>query len=334
MGNSIFVYEYMSAGGVPDPTGSDPSLTHLAGQGRAMRDAIVADLVQIEEIEVTCATVGDDRPVAAPQLRYTTARAGQTAREFVRAMARAHDLVWVIAPESDAVLATLAAAVPAEQWIGCDRDAIALASSKSLTARHLAQSGVAATRPWHSSDDTTAARWVVKPDDGAGACDTQVFTSFAAARNEQRRRAEHGQAAVLEPWVEGDALSVSMLCGALGAEVLAVNRQHIDVDGEGRVSYRGVSIDAIDCASPLGARIEAAALAVAGALPGLRGFVGCDVVAAAQEPVVIEVNPRPTCAYVGLSARLGRNLARDVLAMFRGDPVQRASHAAIGGVSL
>jgi len=30
--------------------------------------------------------------------------------------------------------------------------------------------------------------------------------------------------------------------------------------------------------------------------------------------VVIEVNPRVTCAYVGLSASLGRNLAAELLA--------------------
>jgi tyramine---L-glutamate ligase len=30
-------------------------------------------------------------------------------------------------------------------------------------------------------------------------------------------------------------------------------------------------------------------------------------------PVVIEVNPRVTCAYIGLSAALGRNLAAELL---------------------
>jgi predicted ATP-grasp superfamily ATP-dependent carboligase len=43
--------------------------------------------------------------------------------------------------------------------------------------------------------------------------------------------------------------------------------------------------------------------------------------------VVIEVNPRLTAAYVGLSRRLSRNLARDVLAMFQAGVAQRTSHA-------
>jgi len=326
MANSVFVYEYLSGGGVPDDEAGDPATEHLLAQGRSMRDAIVADLVQIDEVEVTCATVDDDCPVVAPQLRYVAPDQGQPARDFVRAMARAHDLVWVVAPESDAVLATLAAAVPPEQWIGCDRGAIALTSSKSLTARHLAQSNIAATHPWHPGEPTESERWVVKPDDGAGTCATRQFSSFEAAERELRRRAEHGKVAVLEPWVEGAALSVSMLCGALGAELLSINHQHIDVDERGDVSYRGVDIDVVDRTNPLGRQIEKVALQVARAVPGLRGFVGFDLVAAPQGPVVIEVNPRLTCAYVGLSRRLARNLARDVLAMFRVEAARRKSH--------
>jgi len=53
---------------------------------------------------------------------------------------------------------------------------------------------------------------------------------------------------------------------------------------------------------------------VARALPGLRGFVGVDLVWHAERgPVAIEVNPRVTCAYAGLSASLGRNLAAELL---------------------
>jgi predicted ATP-grasp superfamily ATP-dependent carboligase len=55
---------------------------------------------------------------------------------------------------------------------------------------------------------------------------------------------------------------------------------------------------------------------VARALPGLRGFVGVDLVwHPSQGPVAIEVNPRVTSAYVGLSAHLQRSLAAEVLAL-------------------
>jgi predicted ATP-grasp superfamily ATP-dependent carboligase len=64
---------------------------------------------------------------------------------------------------------------------------------------------------------------------------------------------------------------------------------------------------------------------VADALPGLRGFVGIDLIWNEERgPVLIEVNPRVTTAYVGLSRRLGRNLAADVLRCAGG---VEASHA-------
>ncbi|HTT09825.1 MAG TPA: ATP-grasp domain-containing protein [Burkholderiaceae bacterium] len=327
MAGSVFVYEYLSGGGQPAQQEAHPAARHLLAQGRSMRDAIVADLVRIEEIEITCATIEGDRPIAASRLRYAVARRGQSARDFVRVMARAHDLVWVVAPESDAALATLAAAVPGGQWIGCDAPTIALASSKSSTARHLAQAGIAATSPWRPGAVAVAGRWVVKPDDGAGACDAQVFASFEAGEFEWRRRVELGKVAVLEPWIDGEALSVSMLCSAWRTELLAINRQHVDVDERGQVSFRGVSIDAVDRASTLGRQVARVATRAAQTLPGLRGFVGFDLVAAPHGPVVIEINPRLTCAYVGLSHRLGRNLARDVLAMFRSDIARREGHA-------
>jgi len=52
MGRRIFVFEYLSAGGA----GRDAA---LAAQGRAMRDALVADLQRIEGAAV-------DRAQAAP----------------------------------------------------------------------------------------------------------------------------------------------------------------------------------------------------------------------------------------------------------------------------
>ena len=56
---------------------------------------------------------------------------------------------------------------------------------------------------------------------------------------------------------------------------------------------------------------------IAAAIPGLRGFVGVDFVLGVDgRATVLEVNPRLTSAYVGLSARLGRNLAAEILADF------------------
>jgi len=192
--------------------------------------------------------------------------------------------------------------VPPARWLGCDAASIALASSKRATIERLAARGV--LTPLAFAGDPSTRRWVTKPDDGAGAIDTRVHADLSAARDCA------GPAMVIEPWVEGAALSLSLLCRPGYFELLCVNRQHIAVDSRGHLSFEGVSIDRqADCAA-----FEHLARDVVRAIPGLCGVVGIDLVwHEARGPVVIEVNPRLTCAYVGLSDALGRNLAAELL---------------------
>lgn len=181
-----------------------------------------------------------------------------------------------------------------------------MAGSKRATLQHLAAHGIATPLAFEAQ----AQRWVVKPDDGAGAAHTRLAGSPAQAQ--ALTLARPGD--VIEPWVEGEALSVSLLAGR-APRVLAVNRQRIEIDAHATVAFRGVEVAALALGDARAAALAGTALAVAGAVPGLAGFVGIDCVWHAQQgPVVIEVNPRTTSAYVGLSAALGRNVAADVLA--------------------
>src|SRR5207244_4040931 len=234
-------------------------------------------------------------------------RAGESAVEFVSGHARLHDVVCVIAPESQGILAALREAVDDSRWLGCDARAIAIASSKRATIRQLQTHGIPTPIPWRDGEPkrSSNAGWVIKPDDGAGAIATLWYASFDAARVELSKRAQCGLAATMEEWVTGEPLSIAMLCRPNGLDVLSLNRQHIVVDAKGSVHYRGVSLAAIEPASERGQRLVTLARHVAIALPGLHGFVGIDVVDHPEKgPVVSEVNPRITCAYDGPSATI------------------------------
>ena len=300
----VFVYEYLSGGGEE----ADPELLE---SGLAMRDAIVADLLASSDCRVTTATGRGAGPV--PAVACVAADPGESAFDFVGRQAKRFDLSWVVAPETAGVLARLHDRVDPARWLGCTLDAIVLAGSKHTTLQRLAAQGLCT--PLAFEDAPATRGWVVKPDDGAGSVATQVHASLAAARADHAARIAAGERAVLEPWVDGDALSVALLCRAGGAELLSVNRQQIEIGADGRLVYRGVAVNTMVASSPRHAALARFAQQVAAAIPGLRGFVGIDLVwHAARGPVAIEVNPRVTCAYVGLSASLGRNLAAELLA--------------------
>ena len=80
---------------------------------------------------------------------------------------------------------------------------------------------------------------------------------------------------------------------------LAPASQHIEVHPDGSMHYRGGRVP-----QPLPAGVIDLATRAVACVPGLRGYVGVDLVLGDQ-PLVIEINPRLTTSYIGL-----RRLAR------------------------
>jgi predicted ATP-grasp superfamily ATP-dependent carboligase len=351
----IFVLEYLSGGGLDGPGPADADRELLAA-GIAMRDAIVADLLALDGVQVSVAAAPGAHPASAaamgasvpgrplppagaplppgthpappgahgagatgqppaPAAAHVAPAPGEAVEDFVRRVAPAHDASWIVAPETGGVLARLRAAVGAAGWLGCAQEAIACAASKSATLARLSARGV--PTPLDLADGHRG-RWIVKPDDGAGTLATRVHPDRACAEADLAARRAAGAEATLEPFVEGEALSISMIVGANLAgftRIVAFNRQRIVADADGWLRDEGVQSAAIDPqADPRAQALRGLAWEVADALPGLRGFVGIDLIWNEERgPVLIEVNPRATTAYVGLSRRLGRNLAADVL---------------------
>jgi predicted ATP-grasp superfamily ATP-dependent carboligase len=126
---------------------------------------------------------------------------------------------------------------------------------------------------------------------------------------------------------------VSLLADGRRAVPLVVNEQRVTA-GTALV-YRGGSTP-FD--HPLAAAAAEAATRTCEAIPGLRGYVGVDLILADSGPVVLEVNPRLTTAYVGVRAVLDENVAALALAACHGTlpaasaPRRRARFSAAGRV--
>jgi predicted ATP-grasp superfamily ATP-dependent carboligase len=318
----------------------------LLGLGRAIRDALATDLRALGGIEVSIAsgrpgaeapangtnrtngTIGtSDTTGNGTAGEHCSPAPGECMADFVERVAAKHDYVWGVAPECGGLLARLHDAVGPARWLGCERAAIVGASSKRGTAARLAARGMAATPALgvagsdalgKRGDGGAATRWVVKPDDGAGGLDTLVFGRFSDACAHYAERVAAQRNPVLQAWVDGEPLSLTLMCGGDDTRLLSVNRQQISLDpggdGSASVRFEGVAVNQIAPGGARGRVLEALACQVAAVFPGLFGIVGIDLVWHPwRGPVVIEVNPRPTFAYVGLSASLGRNLAGELL---------------------
>jgi len=329
----IFFAEFLCGGGTtlasPDEVSSS-----LAAEALAMWRALVEDLSQFCDV-VT--------PVD-PQWRFPTLRSddGVTKVEVQPAVmpwqqwieiARECQAAILVVPETKGLLA---------QGIGMLRAAgvdvlapgpetLRLAADKFLTARFLAQAGIAHPATFDKLDRRCRERlrdheyFVLKPRDGCGSTDIRVVESL-----EQAERCM-GAGDLLQAFCPGRGASILTIASSNSqvathharATLPAVwqnlhSVQRLENDQADGVSERNHGVfEYTGGSGPLDAesqrRVEALTARVLQALPGhLAGFIGIDVILGddANHDVVIEINPRLTTSYVGMRHMVKENLTR------------------------
>ena len=301
----ILAYEHITGGGML----GDAQMSALAPEGDAMLRALVDDLTAIPDVEVAAlrdARLSADMPATLHRV--------DTASDFwpaFRSAMRVADAVWPIAPERGDILLRIT-----EEILACGRtllsshpDAVAITTSKRATAVTLARAGIPVAPVYASERDLPMAmnEIVVKPDDGAGCQDTLLFDDRVTLREWLRWRTSVRW--ILQPYVRGEARSLSLLCCQGRARLLACNRQKVQLD-RGAFRFEGVSVNAV---ADSAGRYAALAGDIARALPGLWGYCGVDFIETDAGPIVIEVNPRLTTSYAGLRRAIGINPAQLVL---------------------
>ena len=103
----------------------------------------------------------------------------------------------------------------------------------------------------------------------------------------------------------------ALLCSRGKALAISLNKQNVKLAAPEAVSsYEG---GAVPFDHPLKHEAFRVAEKVVESFPGLRGYVGVDLVLAEDKPFVVDVNPRLTTSYVGLSRVAGFNVAEAMI---------------------
>ncbi len=300
----ILAYEFITGGGLA----REPLPASLAREGDLMAQALARDLGDVPGAEVSVSR--DPRLPPLAGVRNLRPDPGEEPLAAWRRMVRDCDAAWPVAPETGGALEALSRATleAGKALLGSRPDAVALAASKRATAQVLAARGIAAVPAFRDGEPlpAIAGPWVVKPDDGAGSSDTFLWPGQARAIEWLAAR---GPGFIAQPWIEGEALSLSALFADGKARLLAVNRQHLAVK-RGRLSLEALTVNAVADADQRFARLAGD---VARALPGLWGYAGIDLVNTPAGAVVVEVNPRLTTSWCALREALGCNPAALVL---------------------
>jgi predicted ATP-grasp superfamily ATP-dependent carboligase len=224
----------------------------------------------------------------------------------IRRLAPECEVGLVVAP--DHLLFSFTAALEAlTHNLGCGSMNTMVCADKRMTASILGRHGIPVP------GKAGPGRRIIKPVKGCGS--QGVHLSFR----------EPGPGELSEAYIKGEHLSVSMVgsrlvgnaCSYYSGDpplLLAVNRQEIDIDCEGRFHYLGGETPVVHKRQEEIVRTATSVLTVL----GCQGYTGVDIVLA-DRPYVVDVNPRITTSIVGIAACMKEEIADILIRASRGE---------------
>lgn len=312
----IFLYEHITGGGYM----SEPLPTSLAKEGDMMLRTLANDLTALPDVEIF--TTRDPRlaPLEINNvLEFPVQSKDHACRIFHHCSALAQ-YAWPIAPETDGVLEKLSHVVQESscRLIGSTAQAVHIASSKFKTAQWLSGYGLPTIPIYRHVEELPSHinQIVVKPDDGAGCINTILLSRMEL---EKWWAINKGEKLILQPYIHGDSKSLSLLFNEEDVQVLSCNRQQVHVKTN-QFQFHGVDVNAYQDHR---GRYQALAEQIRQAIPGLWGYVGVDIIENSQGTFVVDINPRLTTSYVGLSEALNVNVAGLILDLLQPTPTPR-----------
>ncbi|MDR2707805.1 MAG: ATP-grasp domain-containing protein [Nitrososphaerota archaeon] len=237
------------------------------------------------------------------------------------------DAAYVIAPETGGVLPELVRFIGQQgvSLLNSCPDAIRVVSDKMGLYNVLRSSGLRVPRTvlMRVSDFGEAGFMggfgfsfpvVVKPVDGVGCSGLSLVEDLSQVGGAVRRVvSELGcDVFMVQEYLVGEHVSVSLLCAGGRGVAVSLNRQNVSLALPDGVScYSGGVVPF--CSGDVEREVFRVAEAVVGCFSGLRGYVGVDMVLTGSGPVVLDVNPRLTTSFIGLSRVADFNVANAIL---------------------
>ncbi len=306
----VGVLEWASCGGA---VGAVELPESIRREGWAMCRALIESLLVAGHEPVACLKHDLPRTVAAQEtIEYI--KPGCDVRSLWRCAYAPCDVTIVVAPESDGVLCELEAWCQSAGIRTCSSDATFIQNSgdkwRSAQWWHCHQVPHPPTQllsKWRApvTAHADAERWALKMRDGAGCESMQRLSTEEVVRLQLNHPSADRW--IVQPWISGLSYSRSVIVDAAGNyHWLPIVSQCLKVDA--CVQYQG------GCVLPessLSSDHERSLEQAVRSLPGnARGWIGVDfILSESGQLMVIEINPRLTTSFVGLSRACHASLA-------------------------
>jgi predicted ATP-grasp superfamily ATP-dependent carboligase len=301
-----FLFEFITGGGLSEETLSDS----LINEGEMMVQTLINELKELNSEISICR---DSRlPLIDDEIKKYVIES--KIDDKLPAFLKKADVCWLIAPETGLRLEEYAKLFIqyGKLFIGSSPEAIKLTSSKFGTIKVLSDAGVKSieTKWIYDLIPKSKTGWVVKPDDGVGAENTRLVNT----ENDLSQLISdvNNDGLIVQPYVQGKHMSMSLLVFNNDVRLLACNKQYIEIE-KNSIKLKKIGVN--ECLQYENQLLKLAEKIVS-VIPGLAGYIGVDLIEVEGELFVFEINPRFTTAYAGLSESMGCNVVSMILNTF------------------
>ena len=242
------------------------------------------------------------------------------------ATAKVNDAIYVIAPETRQTLQSLVRLMEStgKVSLNCKSDAVGKVSDKTSLSCILKKEDLNSPKSMvfnfkkELSEVKAAIRktlsypLIVKPVEGISCSGLSIVKEVSQVEAAIARAQAHatGKQFIVQTFVKGEAASVSVLCGKGGAMAISLNKQNIQLANPETVSSYEGGVVPFD--HPMKQEAFKTAEKLVSSIAGLRGYVGVDLILG-DEPWIVDLNPRLTTSYVGISRVSDFNLGDAVV---------------------
>jgi predicted ATP-grasp superfamily ATP-dependent carboligase len=308
---NLLIYEHVSGGGYANTTIS----ASILSEGYAMLRSLISDFKAAGHQVTTLldSRIADFNPPLEAD-KVVPISSSTRLDEMLRTLAGESDAVYVVAPESGQVLEKLVKKIEASggKLLNCQSDAIERVSNKMKTIETLKKRGLKVpetvllgihekTRDISRLTKEMEYPLVFKPLDGVGCSGLSLVRdegSIAAAV----KKVAHDSLSnyfLVQELIRGTAASACVFSAGKKAKAVTLNKQFVTLEPpEGESRYSGGAVPFLHSLEEEALKTAQRAVEIIG---GLKGYVGVDMVLTREGPVVMEINPRLTTSYIGLS---------------------------------
>ena len=319
----ILVFEFATATGSDDPS--------FIAEGHAMLYGLLEDLKDFKTYHL----ISNDSQIMNTQSIPVTVN--EDLGEWLRKNIQNYDACLPIAPEENNILHDLTSIIEEQgvKVLGSSSNAVKLTTNKFETYNALEDKFpiIKTEKIYFKNSDQKSGEHgayyeshmknglstVVKPADGVSCSGVMVVNSlneFITAQDHIHRFTQLPYC-IVQDYINGVSVSVSLLCNGDKAVPLSLNYQDISLNS-GEIEYCGGNVPFEHKLSEIAMEI---AKNVIESIGGIKGYVGVDMILDedSNRVHIVEINSRITTAYVALRKIINFNLGEEILKSVQGE---------------